>query len=53
MHYINNSACVCMFSGSGSADQLGGVQCQKQVLSDGDGDGGRSGSLQLHRPAES
>lgn len=29
-------------SGSGSAHQPGGVQCQEQVLSDGDGDGGRS-----------
>lgn len=44
---------VCMLcSGSGLVNQSGGVQCQEQVLSDGDGDGGRSGSLQLHRPAQ-
>ncbi|KAG7215496.1 hypothetical protein INR49_003272 [Caranx melampygus] len=30
-------------AGSGPADQPGGVQCQEQVLSDGDGDGGSQG----------
>lgn len=34
-------------SGSGSAHQPGGVQCQEQVLSDGDGDGG--GAQRHHR----
>lgn len=44
---------LCVWcSGFGPSHQPSGVQCQEQVLSDGDGDGGRSGSLQLHRPAE-